>query len=242
MDRVNILGINVDSVTLSESVGRCEELALGNGLSQVVTLNPEMVMGSLKSSSFLRILEDAELIIPDGHGIIWGAERLGTPLKEQVPGIELFKALLKRGSEKGYSIYLYGAAPEVVEKTVENIKREYPGIKIAGYSHGYIKGSEVEDLLKTIDELRPDFLFVALGSPKQEQFIGACKPRLSHGVAIGVGGSFDVLSGSVKRAPKWIRKIHMEWLYRSLRDPSRLKRIFVIPKYMRLIKKEAKKS
>ena len=199
-----------------------------------------MVMTALNTPYFAHIVGEAELVIPDGHGIIWGADKLTTPLKEQVPGIELFKELLKKANEKAYSIYLYGAKEEVIEKTIKNIEDEYPGIKILGYSHGYIGKDEEEELLKKLGNLPIDFLFVALGSPHQEYFIKECKNYMDHGVAIGVGGSFDVLSGTVKRAPKWVQKIHMEWLYRFLKNPSRLKRLFIIPKYMGKVRKQKK--
>lgn len=192
----------------------------------VVTANPETFMIAEKTIQFKKVLEDAQVqIVPDGIGIVKAGRILGYPIKERVTGVEICQGLLEMANAMGKSIYLFGAKPEVIKTLVEKVEIQYPNIIIAGYTDGYVKDKEI--VFDEIVEKRPDIILVALGIPQQELLIYKNYDRFDKGIMIGVGGSFDVLSGTKKRAPEVFVKLNLEWLYRIAKEPKRIKRFFV---------------
>lgn len=192
----------------------------------VVTANPETFMIGEKHAVFKKVLEDSRVqIVPDGIGVVKAAQLLKYPVKERVTGVEICQELLVMANELKKSIYLFGAQPVVVETLVEKIKAEYPDVVIAGYTDGYVKDKQA--VFDGIVEKAPDIILVALGIPQQELLIYNNYERLNKGIMIGVGGSFDVLSGTKKRAPEFFVKYNLEWLYRITKEPKRMKRFFV---------------
>ncbi len=234
-DLVKILGFPVDSFTMDEAV-----LYAGTHSGQIVTINPEMISTASKNPDFARVITDAELVVPDGIGVEIGLKILGHKIR-RIPGIELGKALIIKFSKENKSIAMIGAKPEVLEKAVSNLKSEIPNINIV-YSHdGYFKNDD--EILSQAAAANPDLVLVALGSPKQEFFINKLKSRLPNAVLIGLGGSFDVWSGVVNRAPKIWQKLGLEWLYRTLKEPQRFKRIFpTLPLFVLRVYKERLKQ
>ncbi len=217
-DLVKILGCPVDSFTFDEAV----DYAYSHP-GQIVTINPEMISTAAKNPDFSKIITNSQLVVPDGIGVEIGLKLLGWRIK-RIPGIELGKALIVKFSKEGKSIAMIGAKPEIIEKAIQNLKSEIPQLNIV-YSHdGYF--SEDEEVLNQAAEAKPDLVLVALGSPKQEFFISELKQRLPQAVLIGLGGSFDVWSGVVERAPVIYQKLGLEWLYRTIKEPARFKRIF----------------
>lgn len=191
----------------------------------IVTANPETLMTAENNKDFKHILLDEHTtIIPDGIGIVKGAKILGYNVEETIPGVELCTKLFEYCSELHKSIFLLGAKEEVVSKLVDIIKTNYPGTNLCGYENGYIQDKQA--CFDNIAKLKPDVVLVALGIPHQELFIYNNLDKFNKGIFVGVGGSFDVLSGSKKRAPKIFRKLHLEWLYRITTEPKRLKRFF----------------
>ena len=191
----------------------------------IVTVNPETVM--LAKNDFLMseiLLNKDVILVPDGIGVVKACRKLELPVTERITGIDISQYLLKELNVQKKSIYLFGAKEEVVSKLVENIKNDYPNIVIKGYSNGYVKNRDL--VFKKIIKLEPDVCLVALGVGEQEKIIYKYLNKFSKGIFIGVGGSFDVLSGYKKRAPKIFIKCNLEWLYRIIKEPARLKRFW----------------
>ncbi|MEG0283084.1 MAG: WecB/TagA/CpsF family glycosyltransferase [Clostridia bacterium] len=207
----------------------------------VVTANPETLMMAEGNLEFKKVLLDKEtIIIPDGIGVVKGARMLGFNVKERIPGVELSEELLKYANELNKSIFLFGSKKEVIEKMKELIETKYPNIKIAGLEDGYVENKD--EVFKRIIEAKPDIILVALGIPNQEMLIYKYLKDFDKGIFVGVGGTFDVLSGVKKRAPKIFISLHLEWLYRLIKEPKRIKRFYESNvKYINIIKKENKK-
>lgn len=191
----------------------------------IVTANPEAFMIGVRDSRYAQLLLDEQTtIVADGIGLVKGAQMLSIPINERIPGIEIAETLMKFGHQFHSSIYLFGAKPEVITAMKQLIKDEYPNLRLCGSSDGYI--DDKEQVFQEMIKLQPDIVLVALGMPLQEQLIYQHLDRLKHGIFVGVGGSFDVLSGMKKRAPQLFIKCNLEWLYRLLSEPSRIKRFY----------------
>ena len=189
----------------------------------IVTANPETIMLTYENSELEKILLNDEVtIIPDGIGVVKGAKKLGIHIQERIPGIELVETLLDFLNETKKTIYFYGSKQEVLDKLANKLESEYPGISVLGLKNGY--DNEDAEVFKDIQEKKPDVILVAHGIPKQELIIDRYYNKLQKGICIGVGGSLDVLSGAKKRAPMIFRKLNIEWLYRIIKEPSRIKR------------------
>jgi len=203
-------------------------------------LNAEIVYQAQEDPELLNIINEADLVTPDGIGIVWAGQKLGYPLRERVTGIDLLYNLCAEAAQEGWKIYFLGAAPGVAEAAARQLCFTYPGLKICGWHDGYFSDEEVNGIINNIRELQPDLLFVALGAPKQEFWIKQYKQEINVPVLIGVGGSFDVVAGIKERAPKWMIKANLEWLYRLLKEPSRFKRQLALPKFVMLVLKKKK--
>lgn len=228
---VKIQGFGVDSFSFDEAVDyACDHCG------QIVTINPEMISAARKDKNFSNILSDAELVVPDGIGVEIGLKILGHNVK-RIPGVDLGKALIVKFSNENKSVAFIGAKPEIVDLAIKNLKNEIPNLNIV-YSHdGYF--SDDEQIIKEVANSNADLVLVALGSPKQEFFINKLKTKLPKSVMIGLGGSFDVWSGTVPRAPKIFQKLGLEWLYRTIKEPKRFKRIFpTLPLFVLRVFKE----
>lgn len=196
----------------------------------VITANPEIVMGANQDPQLKKITDEADLITPDGIGIVMASRWKGEPVAERVAGYDLLLKLLEKGNQKAWSFFFLGSSEEVNQLATDRIREKYPNLKIAGRHHGFFKDRE-EELLKEINQAQPQFLIVALGAPRQEQWVYLHKKQLKVKVAIGVGGSLDVIAGKVKRAPVFWQKLNLEWLYRLLSQPSRWKRQLALPHF-----------
>ena len=232
--RCDILGVPFDAVTPEEAVRKALTLMETGGV--VVTPNPEIVWGCRTDPAVMEAVASADLILADGIGIIKAAKKLGRELPCRVTGADWFSAMLAACAENGKRVFFLGGKPGVAEKAAENC----PNVNVCGTHDGYFKGDTL--VLQLIKDAKPDFLAVCLGTPKQELWMKRNREALSGILMAGLGGSLDVLAGTVKRAPKWIQTIGMEWLYRALRQPSRIKRLFVIPKFQRAVRKQKKQE
>ncbi|WP_071461318.1 WecB/TagA/CpsF family glycosyltransferase [Bacillus massilinigeriensis] len=228
--KVNVLGMEFDDINAYELLKALKSKINRKKKTFVVTANPEIVMHARKDSEYRNIVSQADYVIADGTGVILGAKMLRTPLPERVAGFDLMVSLLQTGSKEGWSAYFLGAKPEVIEKTIETVKARYKGLEIAGYHDGYFHDSR--SIVKEIKEAQPDLIFVAIGFPRQEKWIYEHYNEFNKGLFIGVGGSFDVLAGAVKRAPEAWQKLHAEWLYRLIQEPSRWRRMLVLPQFV----------
>lgn len=233
MDRnlVKIQGFDVDSFTFEQAV----DWAYSKH-GQIVTINPEMISAAQKNSDFAEIINSAELVVADGIGVEIGLKILGHSVK-RIAGIDLGKALVEKFTASGKSVAMIGAKPGVVDSAIENLSKEYQNLNVV-YSHdGYFDNDE--DIIASVISANPDLILVALGSPKQEFFIHNLKEKLPNSTLIGLGGSFDVWAGVVERAPIIYQKLGLEWLYRTLKEPKRFKRIFpTLPLFVLKVLKE----
>ena len=240
MDSIRIFGLRVDNVILDEATTIIERFLKEDRLRIIYTPNTEIVMAAKEDENIRNIINAGDLVTPDGVGLIYGSRIKKKPLRERVTGFDLSIKILEIANEKGYSLFLLGGKEGVAKAAGENIIKRYPNIKLAGFHHGYFKGSHIgrnnheEELgiIHSINKAKPDIIFVGLGFPKQEIWIDANKNRLNSKVIIGNGGTMDILSGNAKRAPEVFQKLGLEWLYRLIREPSRIKRQMVIPKFM----------
>lgn len=240
MEKISIFGVDIYNTTLKDTIEVLKEYLKGDTLKKIYTPNTEIVMAAKDDDNLRKLLNRGDLIIPDGIGLIYGSRIQGKPLKERVTGFDTSIELLKIANEKGYSLYLLGGKDGIARDAAKNISEQYPNIKIAGYHHGYFEGShlghkdteEELEIIKEINEKKPDIIFVGLGFPKQEIWIDSNSHRLNAKVIIGNGGVMDILSGNAKRAPEIYQKLGFEWLYRLIKEPSRIKRQIVLPKFM----------
>lgn len=228
--RINIMGVGFDSLTLSEAVDRAEALISERRAAYVVTPNPEIVMACWENPDAMEAVEHADLVLPDGVGIVYGAKILGTPLKGKLPGIDFAAELMHRLGKCGGRVYLLGAKPGVADMAAERMTAMFPGIVICGTHDGYFK--EDAPVIEEINALQPDLLLVCLGAPKQELWMRRNGPSLKVGLMAGLGGSLDVFAGTAKRAPVFFQKLGLEWFYRLAKEPWRFKRMMKLPKFL----------
>ncbi|MCF6138772.1 WecB/TagA/CpsF family glycosyltransferase [Pseudalkalibacillus berkeleyi] len=242
ISKVKILDVPFVNTTLNEFIDHIlNEHILKSKKASIVTANPEIVMHANEDSSYMQILHHANYVTADGIGIVKAAEKLGQPLPERVTGYDLMKGFLSKANQQKMSIYLLGAKDEVIQLAKENIQKTYPNLEIVGYHNGYFNWEE-NDIGEEIKQLKPDFVFVALGFPRQEKWINQHIDQFDKGVFMGVGGCFDVWAGTVKRAPIIWQKVHLEWFYRLLNQPSRIGRMMAIPKFMKKINEQKVKE
>lgn len=230
-NRIKILGVPVDCVDMSGALDEVDAMIAGTTGNTVFAVNPEKVMKALDDPALLQHLENAGLLIPDGVGVVFASRLLRLGTMKRVPGSELMPAICERATIKGYKIFLFGAAHEVSDAVARILPSRYPGLKVVGNQHGFLSDVDMPDLVDRINASGAEVLFVALGSPKQEEWMARYLPQLKIRVCQGVGGTFDVIAGKVKRAPVFWRRIHLEWLYRLLSDPKRLMRQKALPKF-----------
>ncbi len=221
----SILGFDVDLFNFDDAVQFVHQYLKENKGMQIVTINPEMIANGRKNDDFGRIINEADLVIPDGVGIKLALKVKGVN-QENIPGIEFSKKLIGLCELEGYSIGMLGAKEDVIQKAASNLREEHPSLNITYIRNGYFNDSEENIIKEEIKAISPKIVFVALGSPKQEFFISKLKTEMPESIFIGVGGSFDVWSGMVKRAPEVYQKLGLEWFYRTVKEPARFKRIF----------------
>lgn len=231
--KVSIMGIPFSKMTLDETIrhigSRVDGRTAGSGVYHVVTANPEIVMSAGKDEQLKQILLEAGLITADGIGIVKAAKWKGNPVPERVTGYDMLLRLLEQGNGKGWSFYFLGTDEETNRKAVETIQSRYPGIRFLGRHNGFFGAEQEPAIVRQISETAPDFLIVAMGAPHAERWIYRNKKLLNAKIAMGVGGSLDVIAGKVKRAPVIWQKLNIEWLYRLLSQPSRWRRQLILP-------------
>ncbi len=227
---VNLLGFEIDSFDFEQALDYAMELIILRKGGQIITVNPEMIENALVNDEFAEILKAAELVIPDGIGVKIGLALKGEKV-QRIAGIEFAYFLLKRCEEQRIPVAMVGARPHILSIAANNIKNDMKDLKLVYTHNGYF--SDEERVLKEIKQKSPRLILVALGSPRQENFIKKLREMLPSAVMIGVGGSFDVWSGQVRRAPEIYQKLGLEWLYRTIKEPTRLKRIFpTLPNFL----------
>ena len=234
--RIDVLGVGFDNLTLKEAVEAGMDLVRAPGAHYVVTPNPEIVEVCREDPAVMDIVNGADLVLPDGIGVIKGAAMLGTPLKERTPGIEFAAHLMDRLAEEGRSLYLLGAKPGVAELAGKRLSGQYPGLKIAGTHDGYFQ--EDAPIVEDIRASGADVVLVCLGAPKQEKWMAKNGADTGAHLLCGLGGSLDVFAGVVERAPKFWCDHGLEWLYRLLKEPRRAGRMMKLPLFLVHVRQE----
>lgn len=227
-NRIEMMGCKIDNLTMNETLDAVE-LFIQSGLPhQHVAINVDKLVKAQADPELRRIVNECALISADGMPVVWASRLLGMPIKERVAGVDLFESLMCRAATKGWRVYLLGAAEEVVSELKHSYEKKYADLIIAGYRNGYWKPEEEADVVERIKAAQADLLFVAISSPKKEHFLGRYQAHMKIPFAMGVGGSFDVAVGKVKRAPVWMQNSGLEWFFRFLQEPRRMfKRYFV---------------
>ena len=238
--RIDVLGVGFDNLTMAEAIAEGMRLVSSEGAHYVVTPNPEIVEVCRENPAAKAAVNEADLVLPDGIGVIKGAAMLGTPLKEKTPGIEFAAGLMAEMAKTGKSLYLLGAKPGVADKAAERLRGNYPGLRIVGTHDGYFKedGPIVEDIRQS----GADVVFVCLGAPKQELWMRQHGEATGAHLLCGLGGSLDVFAGVVERAPKFWSDHGLEWFYRLCKEPKRIGRMMKLPLFLVHVKQEKRKK
>ena len=230
---IKILGVPVHPFTMQESVDWLEEKILAKQQTFVVTANAEIIMMCQEDASYNNIIsKQADLVLPDGAGAVWAGRHLGYNVPERVAGFDLYCNLLALCAKKGYKAYFFGGSPGIAEAAKAKAETMYPNVNVVGCHNGYFTAADEAGIIADINASGADILFVALGAPKQENWILAHKDELKPTVLMGIGGSFDVLAGKMERAPKWMQEASLEWAFRLYKQPSRFMRMMALPKFV----------
>ncbi len=229
MEKVNILGVKVDMVTIAEAADKIVDFLGEDGLHDVYTPNSEIIMEAYKDAEFAKILNNASMLTADGIGVVYASRILRKPIKERAAGYDIACRVLEKINYTDHSLFLFGGKPGVAEIAEKNLKAKYPGLKIAGTRNGYFKPEDEAEIVEQINNSGADIIFVCLGAPKQEKWINAHKDELKVKVAMGIGGSLDVFAGTAQRAPEFFCKTGLEWFYRLCKEPWRAGRMAQLP-------------
>ena len=228
VERLDVLGCSIDNLTMEETLAVVEGFIASGRPHQHVVVNVDKIVKARDDAQLREIINGCDLINADGMPVVWASRMLGRPLKERVAGIDLFEALMVRAAERGWRVFLLGAREEVVAKVRSIYEARHPGLVIAGHRNGYWQPDEEEAVAEQVRAARADLLFVAISSPMKERFLGRWQAHMRVPFAMGVGGSFDVAAGLVKRAPRWMQRTGLEWFYRFLQEPRRMFRRYFI--------------
>lgn len=235
---VEFLEVPVAALDMAGAMARIEAFIKARTPHMIVTSDSSAIVRAHQDEQLAAIMRSADLVTPDGAGVVWMAKVLGLPIEQRVSGIDLIERICARGATLGWRIYLLGAEPEVAQEAARRLCERHPGLQVVGCQHGYFTDAEEPQVVAAIAALAPDVLFVGLGIPRQEKWIARYLQELAVPAAIGVGGSFDVISGRLKRAPKWMQLTGLEWLFRTIQQPKRLPRLLVLPKLFGMTLKE----
>jgi N-acetylglucosaminyldiphosphoundecaprenol N-acetyl-beta-D-mannosaminyltransferase len=223
--------VRVDGVTFEQTVALIDAFIAEGRPHQITTVNPEFIMTAQRDAAFRAVINGCALALPDGIGVWWASRRLGQPLRERVPGVDLVWRLAQESAERGYRLYLLGAMPGVAERAAARLRQRYPGVVVAGTFAGSPRPEEDADSVARIRAHRPDILLVAYGAPAQDIWIARNLDALGVPVAMGVGGSFDYIAGVRPLSPQWLRNLGLEWLHRLMTQPWRWRRMLALPRF-----------
>ena len=230
-DKIKIFGVEIDNLTLDEVGEKTKKLVdtSNKRCNLIVAPNVEFIMQAQKDKEFFDILKSANLATPDSVGVIMAGKKQGKQFKERIPGQSYLRKVFEVGEKEDWTFYLLGGEGDVPVKAKENLEKLYPKAKIVGCHEGFFIEDSEESVIEEINSLKPNVLFVAMGAPIQEKWIYENRNKLKVDIAAGQGGTFDYEAGTVKRAPLWMQKCGIEWLWRLIKEPKRIKRMVVLP-------------
>lgn len=233
----NVMNVHVYALTMEDVLTWAKEAVQKEKPQLIATANAEMIMQAQSDTELCRILNEADMVVPDGAGVLWAGETLGTPFPERVTGADLSVELLKIAGNEGWPVYFLGGAPGVAQKAADTFMKDHGTFSLVGCHDGYFDEVEEKKIIADIKKSGARLLLVGLGVPKQEKWLSRHKEELGPVLAMGIGGVFDVMSGNLKRAPLWMQRNRLEWAYRLYLQPSRIGRMMAIPRFMRAVKK-----
>lgn len=225
---VRLLGVDLFALRMSDVLDICTDHIAGRRRLLIGVVNVAKIVNVRKDRELCAALDEADIVLADGAPIVWLSRMVGRPLPERVAGIDIMFELLREANSRSYGIYFLGARRAVVEKVVDAVQRDYPGVRIAGYRDGYFSEQEEQSIAEEIKSSRADILFVAISPPKKEIFLGKWREFMDVPICHGVGGSFDVVAGVARRAPVWMQKCGLEWLYRLIQEPRRMWKRYLV--------------
>jgi N-acetylglucosaminyldiphosphoundecaprenol N-acetyl-beta-D-mannosaminyltransferase len=242
--RVSIMNVSIDPFTMEETVNRADEFITSGLFAHMIGVNADKLLQIQDDPAMREIVQGCEIVNADGASMLIAAEKLGVSIPERVAGIDLVFELCRLAQEKSYTVLLIGAREEVVEKTKVELESMFPQLRILGSRDGYFGEDEFEEVANFVEGNCPDITFIGITSPKKERLIEYFRERNLTGVFVGVGGSFDVVSGQIPRAPLWMRRVRMEWLFRMMQEPKRLGKRYIVGnvRFMHLLAKEKRKQ
>lgn len=242
-ETATILDIPVNPYTMDEAVAKLTGDTLSQKINFVVTANAEIIMMAQQDAAYKKLLqEETDMILPDGAGTVWAGNYLGYHIPERVAGYDLFLRLLEEAAKRKIPVFFFGGKPGVAEEAAEEGRRRWPGLQVAGCRNGYFSAAEETAIINEINGSGAAMLFAALGAPKQEKWLNHYAAELKPCLRMGIGGSFDVLAGKMQRAPKWMQDAKLEWLFRLMKQPSRIGRMMALPKFVLEVRKEKRKN
>lgn len=230
-DKVNILGVNVDMVTIDEAAEEIYSFLATDSMHSVYTPNSEIIMLAYKDSEFADLINRSDILTADGIGVVYASKILKKPIKERAAGYDIARKVLEKLNGSDYKLFLFGGKPGVAEEAKAKLEEEYTSLKIVGTRNGYFKSDEEAGIIEEINASGADIVFVCLGAPAQEKFIDRNRGKLKTKAALGIGGSLDVFAGKVERAPEFWQKAGLEWFYRLMKEPKRIGRMMALPKF-----------
>lgn len=234
-DHVEILGVRINRVSMEETLALIDGYVARGKPHLIVTADASGIAQAQSDDVLMQVYRTADLVTPDSLGVLWAARRKGCEIADRVSGVEILDRVCAASADRGYRLFFLGAAPGVAEEAAERMRLRHPGCNIVGSRHGYFPPESDEIVAKEVAEFHPDILFVAMGIPRQEKFIRATQDIIQAKVGIGVGGSLDVYSGRVRRAPLLVRKLKLEWLWRTLANPKKIKKAINLPRFVLMV-------
>lgn len=237
-NRVSILGMPIDRLTMDETMARIHEFITGDRPRLIVTADSSGIVQAQTDPVLRQLYLEADLVTPDSAGIVWAARRYGGAIPGRVSGVDLVDRVCAASADRGYRIFFLGAAPGVAELAAERMRLVHPGCNIVGARHGYFPEESDAVVAQEVAQAKPDVLFVAMGIPRQEKFIRATQHIIRAKVSMGVGGSFDVFSGKTRRAPAILQRLHLEWMWRLILNPTKLAKVKLLPRFVWLVLKD----
>ena len=242
LQRKSILGVGIDVVDMTTALAAIEEFIRDGKPHMVVTADASGVVLAQKDPELKEIINSADLVTPDSVGILWASKRFGFSLPERVSGADMVEHICKQAAKSGHKVFLLGAAPGIAEAAAEKLKERYPGLMIVGTHHGYFQPEESAAVVQKVRDAKPDILLVAMGIPRQEKWIRRHMDDMGVPVAMGVGGTFDVISGKVKRAPKWMQRHGLEWIHRLASNPKKINKVATLPVFVLMVLRAGRKG
>lgn len=232
---VRFLGVGVHRVDMTEAIATIERFIASRTPHQVITADASAVVMAQTDPALRELLNTADLVTPDSAGILWAARKFGAQLQDRVSGVDIAQRICELSAAKGYRLFFFGAAPGVAEKAADEMRTRFPGIQIVGTRNGFFTSADEAEIIREIRAANPDVLLVALGIPKQEFWIVRNKEAVSAPVSMGVGGTFDVFAGIVRRAPEWMQRLNLEWLWRLAQNPRKIGKVMLLPRFAMLV-------